>query len=197
MVELLQQPSTILLAIAIAMLVTILATIRALDRRHRRDVSVEASRATDGLGVPPLPRSGLVPLQRIAAIGCCVLAIFAGVVATMVDARWFGHDQYRLVALPAACLVVGCGLGAVAALYASAPERMRSKFSMVVQIGFGLLAFGFAGCGGLVMLGMLRRRSAAPAAATFRPPVRTVRSPAADATTARTRPVDAGAKTRA
>lgn len=155
MIELLQQPSTVVLAIAVAMLVAVVATIRALDRRHRRDASVQAPRATDSLDVPPLPRSGLVPLQRIAAIGCCVLAILAGIVATMVDARWFGHDQYRLVALPAACLVVGCGLGAVAALYSSAPERMRSKFSMVVQIGFGLLAFGLAGCGGLVMLGML------------------------------------------
>lgn len=155
MIELLQQPSTTLLAIAIAMLVAVLASIRALDRRNRREMSAEAPLATGGSDVPPLPRGGLVPLQRIAAIGCCVLAILASVVATMVDARWFGHDQYRLIALPAACLVLGCGLGAVAALYSSAPERMRSKFSMVVQVGFGLLAFGFAGCGGLVMLGML------------------------------------------
>lgn len=162
MIELLQQPSTVVTVFAVAMLLGVIVHIRAVDRRHRERLSARAKTPTiastpgeDELP-PPLPESrGLLPVQKILAIGASLLAIAVGLVATMVDARWFGRDDYKLVVLPAACLGIGCGLAVVAALCSTKPAPMRGAVVMAFQVLLAVTAFGLIGCGGVFMLDLL------------------------------------------
>jgi len=162
MIELLQQPSTVVTGFAVLMLVGVLVHVRAVDRRQRERTAAKAktvaiaSTPGDGEVPPPLPESrGLLPVQKAIAIGASLLAIAVGLVATMVDARWFGRDDYHLVVLPAACLGIGCGLAVVAALCSTKPAPMRSAVVMAIQVLLAVTAFGLVGCGGVVMLDLL------------------------------------------
>lgn len=162
MIELLQQPSTVVTGFALAMLIGVVAYIRSVDRRQREHTAAHAKAPTfDSTNgehelPPPLPTSrGLLPIQKAVAIGASLLAIAVGLVATMIDARWFGRDQYRFVVLPAASLGIGCGLAVVAALCSTKPAPLRSALVMAIQVLLAVTAFGMIGCGGLFLLEML------------------------------------------
>ena len=158
MIELLQQPSTVVTGFAVLMLIGVLVHIRAVDRGQRERLATPPTIATapDENDPPPLPESrGLLPVQKVIAIAASLLAIAVGLVATMVDARWFGRDDYHLVVLPAACLGIGCGLAVVAALCSTKPAPMRSAVVMAIQVLLAVTAFGLVGCGGVVMLDLL------------------------------------------
>jgi len=161
MIELLQQPSSVVTGFAVLMLIGVLVHVRAVDRQQRARLATQAkvptiATAADENDPPPLPDSrGLLPIQKVIAIGASLLAIAVGLVATMVDARWFGRDDYHLVVLPAACLGIGCGLAVVAALCSTKAAPMRSAVVMAIQVLLAVTAFGLVGCGGVVMLDLL------------------------------------------
>lgn len=160
--ELLQQPSTFVTGFALLMLLGVIVYIRAVDRQQRQRMATRAKAPTaanlpaEQDLPPPLPESrGLLPIQKAIAIGASLLAIAVGLVATMIDARWFGRDEYRFVVMPAASLGIGCGLAAVAALCSTKPAPLRSAVVLVIQVLLAVTAFGMIGCGGLFMLDML------------------------------------------
>jgi len=160
-IELLQQPSTFVTGFALLMLLGVIFHIRAVDHQQRRrrtpaETPTGASLAGEQDLPPPLPESrGLQPLQKAVAIGAPLLAIAGGLVASMVDAGWFGRDQYGFVVLPAASLGIGCGLAVVAALCSTKPVRTRGAVVMAIQVLLAVAAFGMIGCGGALVLDTL------------------------------------------
>lgn len=136
MPSLLNQPSTIPTAFALLMLGAIVQVVRASSR--------------PGAGQRPL-RSR----QKVAALAFGVLAVLAGAFATMIDAEWFGHDPYRFAVLPATCMVLGCGIGTLAALHSSNPPPGHSNLGSLLQLGGFLLAFGMIACSGPFLLPVL------------------------------------------
>jgi hypothetical protein len=161
MIELLQQPSTVVTGFAVLMLVGVLVHVRAVDLGQRKRMTQQAKAptvaTTPGENDPPLlPESrGLLPAQKGIAIGASLLAIVVGLVATMIDAGWFGRDEYKLVFFPAMCLCIGCGLAVVAALCSTKPAPMRGAVVMAIQVLLAVTAFGMIGCGGALVLDML------------------------------------------
>lgn len=87
-------------------------------------------------------------MQGIAVAFCIVAALF-GLMAMMIDARWFGSDDYRIACIPTSFLVLGCGIAAIASVRLVEPGK--TAFLATVEAAAFVVAFGLMGCSGWML----------------------------------------------
>lgn len=138
MQNLLLQPSTIPAAMAVLMLASVVARVRAKPWQRPKP-------RVDGYEGPE-PAAG-----QTFAIAICVVAVLVGLLAMMIDARWFGRDEYGLVVVPTFCLVLGCGIVAITSLRTGKPGK--SAFLAAVEIVALAIAFAMMACSGCLLAG--------------------------------------------
>lgn len=139
MKNLLFQPSAIPTAMAVLMLASVVARIRAKPwpRPKPRDGGDEGHELAAG---------------RTLAVTCSVVAVLVGLMAMMIDADWFGRDEYGIAFIPTSCLVLGCGVCAIASLRMGKPGK--STFLAVVEVVALVGAFAMMACSGFFLTGL-------------------------------------------
>lgn len=140
MQNLLLQPSTIPTALALLMLASIVARVRAKPwprPKPRVGGDEDPQQATS--------RNGL-------AVAFGAMAVLVGLLAMMIDARWFGRDEYGIVFIPTSFLILGCSIAAIATLHMGRPGK--TAFLATIEAVALVIAFGMMACSGWILTGL-------------------------------------------
>lgn len=131
------QPSAIPAAMAVLMLASVVAQVRAKPwpRPKPRVDGDERHELAAG---------------RTLAVVFCVVAALGSLMAMMIEADWFGRDN-GLVVFPTFFLVLGCGIAAIASLRMGKPGK--SAFLNAVEVVALAIAFAMMTCSGLFLTG--------------------------------------------